>query len=158
MEDRLNTILNHFRLSPSQLAAKIGVQRSGVSHILSGRNRPGLDFIIKLLQAFPQIDPDWLLTGKGSLLRLKPGKELTTAEPISLFPEIQTNTTERVETSGFQPKMTTINKQPDKKKPAQEDVPAPVKPKFTQIRADKVLILYSDGSFQEFTQEISGRE
>lgn len=56
-------------LSPSQFADEIGVQRSGVSHILSGRNKPSLDFILKILTRFPEVDADWLLFGKGSMVK-----------------------------------------------------------------------------------------
>ena len=69
MTDRIQTILRSLNLSPSQLADAISVQRSSLSHILSGRNKPSLDFITKVLTSYPQIDPDWLLFGKGSMLR-----------------------------------------------------------------------------------------
>ena len=71
MTDRIQTILRSLDLSPSQLADEISVQRSSLSHILSGRNKPSLDFISKVLASYPQIDPDWLLFGKGSMLRRK---------------------------------------------------------------------------------------
>jgi transcriptional regulator with XRE-family HTH domain len=51
-------------LSSSQMADKIGVQRSAISHILSGRNKPSLDFILKLLRAFSDVSSDWLLKGE----------------------------------------------------------------------------------------------
>ena len=56
-------------LSPSQFADKLGVQRSGVSHLLSGRNKPSFEFINKMLVAFPKINPDWLITGNGKAYR-----------------------------------------------------------------------------------------
>lgn len=69
MTDRLIEILKTFNLSAAQLAEQIGVQRSGISHIMSGRNRPSLDFIQKLLTRYPEINPNWLLFGKGELLK-----------------------------------------------------------------------------------------
>jgi transcriptional regulator with XRE-family HTH domain len=69
MTDRIQTILRSFSLSPSQLADEIAVQRSSLSHILSGRNKPSLDFITRVLTSYPQLSPDWLLFGKGSMLR-----------------------------------------------------------------------------------------
>ena len=47
-------------------ADKIGVQRSSISHILSGRNKPSLDFILKVTNEFTDVDIYWLLNGKGS--------------------------------------------------------------------------------------------
>jgi len=61
---RLQQIMQAQQLSASQLAEKLGVQRSGISHILSGRNKPGLEFILKLFEAFPDTDLLWMLTGK----------------------------------------------------------------------------------------------
>jgi len=63
-------------MSPAQLATSIGVQRSGISHILSGRNKPSLDFIIKLLDAFTDLNESWLLKGQGEMLK-------TMAPPIN---------------------------------------------------------------------------
>ena len=56
-------------LTSSQLADSIGVQRSGISHFISGRNKPSLEFILKILNHFPDINPDWLLFGKEPFLR-----------------------------------------------------------------------------------------
>lgn len=71
MNNRLQQFLDLENLSPARLADMLGVQRSGVSHILSGRNKPGFDFIQKLLTKFPALSADWFLTGKG-----KPYKEM----------------------------------------------------------------------------------
>ena len=59
---RLEIILKHYGLSASVFAEKISVQRSSISHILSGRNKPSLDFIDKVFQVFPEIDLVWLLS------------------------------------------------------------------------------------------------
>ncbi|MEG0891392.1 MAG: helix-turn-helix transcriptional regulator [Bacteroidales bacterium] len=71
MNSRLQQFLELENLTPARLADIIGVQRSGLSHILSGRNKPGYEFINRLLIKFPAISADWLLTGKG-----KPYKEM----------------------------------------------------------------------------------
>ena len=63
---RLEKILDYYNLSASSFADKIGVQRSSISHLLSGRNKPSLDFILKILDVFPEIDLYWILNGKGS--------------------------------------------------------------------------------------------
>lgn len=56
-------------ISPTRFAEIVGVQRSSVSHILSGRNNPSLDFIQKILTAFPKLNSNWLITGKGDVYR-----------------------------------------------------------------------------------------
>lgn len=62
---RLKEILNYHQLTASLFADKIGVQRSSISHILSGRNKPSLDFILKVTNTFTDVDIYWLLNGKG---------------------------------------------------------------------------------------------
>ncbi len=63
--ERLKTILSHFKLTPSAFADTIGVPRSSISHLLSGRNKPSLDFVLKLVGKFPEVDLYWLLYGQG---------------------------------------------------------------------------------------------
>ena len=63
---RLEKVIHYYGLSASAFAEKIGVQRSSISHILSGRNKPSLEFVLKILSSFPEVDLYWLLNGKGS--------------------------------------------------------------------------------------------
>ena len=63
---RLEILLDYYSLNASAFADKIGVQRSSLSHLLSGRNKPSLDFILKILDVFPDVDLYWILNGKGS--------------------------------------------------------------------------------------------
>ncbi len=67
MEDRLLKLLDTEQLSSSKFADVIGVQRSSVSHILSGRNKPSFDFMQKTLKAFPLLNADWLILGEGDM-------------------------------------------------------------------------------------------
>lgn len=69
MVERIKSIINFYNLSPSAFADKIGVQRSALSHVLSGRNKPSLDFIVKIKKAFPDISMDWLTLGMGRMLQ-----------------------------------------------------------------------------------------
>lgn len=79
MEERLKDILTKERLTPARFAELVGVQRSSVSHIISGRNKPSLDFLQKILSTFGHISPDWLISGIGPYKRTdttlnRPGK------------------------------------------------------------------------------------
>jgi len=69
MEDRLDLLLKTLHLSPAQFADEIGLKRSGIYHIIKGRNKPGMDFFTKVLERFPEINAGWLLTGKGTLYK-----------------------------------------------------------------------------------------
>ncbi|TSJ47680.1 helix-turn-helix domain-containing protein [Fluviicola chungangensis] len=64
IKDRLRMIMDSHKLNAGSFADKIGVQRSNVSHVLSGRNKPSFDFVEKLLRAFPRVSAEWLFTGK----------------------------------------------------------------------------------------------
>ncbi|MFI1743905.1 helix-turn-helix domain-containing protein [Thalassobellus sediminis] len=63
---RLQKVIDYYGESASSFAEKISVQRSSISHILSGRNKPSLEFILKILSAFPEVELYWLLNGKGT--------------------------------------------------------------------------------------------
>lgn len=63
---RLETIFDYYGLTASSFADKINVQRSSISHLLSGRNKPSLDFILKVIDSFPDVDLLWLLNGTGN--------------------------------------------------------------------------------------------
>lgn len=63
MVDRIIELMKQKNLTPSQFADEIGIQRSGMSHLLSGRNKPSLEFVLKVLNRFPDIKPDFLLLG-----------------------------------------------------------------------------------------------
>ena len=67
-DEQLNKIMVYYGLSASAFAELIQVQRSSISHILSGRNKPSLDFILKLNTALPDINLYWLLNGTGDML------------------------------------------------------------------------------------------
>ena len=66
--DRITKVIEFSELSPAEFAEEIGVQRSSISHIISGRNKPSLDFITKIKSKFPDIEWDWLITGTGEML------------------------------------------------------------------------------------------
>lgn len=66
IQERLLLILKMHNLTPSAFADKLGVQRSNVSHVISGRNKPSLDFLEKIIVNFPRVNAHWLLTGQMS--------------------------------------------------------------------------------------------
>jgi transcriptional regulator with XRE-family HTH domain len=69
MKERLLEFLKAENKSSAQLAEEIGVQPSGISHILSGRNNPSLDFVLKMLEKYQYLSTDWLLFGKGTMYK-----------------------------------------------------------------------------------------
>lgn len=80
---RLENILEYYSLNASSFADKIGVQRSSMSHLLSGRNKPSLDFVMKITEVFPEVDLYWLLNGTGNFPK---NNEFSTPEIKNVHP------------------------------------------------------------------------
>lgn len=94
MIEKIQLLMKIHQMSAADLADKLGTERSGISHFLSGRNKPSLAFVLKLLENFPELNPDWLLLDKGSMLRSDDShsvveKPVTTSIPEFQFPEEQ---------------------------------------------------------------------
>ncbi len=123
---RLQEVIDYYNIPASAFADSIGVQRSSISHILSGRNKPSLDFIMKILDTYPEVELYWLLNGKGSFPRDADTDTVNTTP--SLFDE--------------QPK-------PSQKKPDHSEDVQPVV-NFKKSGVDRIVIFYKDGTFEEF--------
>ncbi len=87
MKDRISKILREEGMTAAKFASEIGVQASSISHIISGRNKPSTDFLIKLLERFRGINAEWLLTNKGEMYKSSQAGESGVGKPIvdSLF-------------------------------------------------------------------------
>ena len=91
---RLQQVMDYYGLNAAAFADSLEIQRSGISHLLSERNKPSLDFILKLIEKFPEVDMYWITQGKGSFPR-KEDKELANAKKtqqpdlFSDIPEIE---------------------------------------------------------------------
>ncbi len=70
---RLEELFKYYGLSAAAFADKISVQRSGISHLLSGRNKPSLEFVLKVVKSFPEVNLYWLLNGEGKFPSDKTG-------------------------------------------------------------------------------------
>ena len=81
---RLKEVIEHYSLSASAFAELINVQRSSISHVLSGRNKPSLDFITKLNSALPDVNLYWLLNGSGEMT-LNPYSSVVTEKSDKIF-------------------------------------------------------------------------
>jgi DNA-binding XRE family transcriptional regulator len=78
---RLQKVIDYYGETASSFAEKIGVQRSSISHILSGRNKPSLEFVLKMIASFPEVGLYWLLNGKGEFPSVATSANLTTEVP-----------------------------------------------------------------------------
>lgn len=83
LNERISKVIEYSKLSSSEFADEIDVQRSSISHITSGRNKPSLEFIIKIKSRFPEILWDWLVNGDGEMLKSElPETENSNSEEI----------------------------------------------------------------------------
>ena len=90
MNNRIALVLKAKNISSAQLADDLGVQRSGISHILNGRNKPSLEFVQKLIKLYPDISMQWILFGEGQMMNPYPGQSdesMVTNEPMPVLDE-----------------------------------------------------------------------
>ncbi len=125
--DRIKNLLTFYSLSATQFADKIGVQRSSISHLLSGRNKPSLDFVVKVVKTFSEVDLYWLLNGKGKFSKQEGSSSnaplLTLEADEALLTEPKTET---------------------------EKVSAKKTPSVKEKSIEHIIIFYSDGSFKKY--------
>jgi DNA-binding XRE family transcriptional regulator len=94
LNERISKVIEYSNLTSSEFADEIDVQRSSISHITSGRNKPSLEFIIKIKSRFPEILWDWLVTGEGEMLKSDLEEtEVPEFEPEKIYEEEKTKTT-----------------------------------------------------------------
>ncbi len=93
--DRLQKVIDFYDETASGFAEKVGVQRSSISHILSGRNKPSLDFVMKVLHSYPEVELYWLLNGKGNF----PTTEVKISDISNPQPNLKTENTENFQES-----------------------------------------------------------
>ncbi|WP_442266461.1 helix-turn-helix domain-containing protein [Tenacibaculum sp. ZS6-P6] len=134
MIDRLKLILDHYNLTSTNFAEKIDVPKSSISHLLSGRNKPSLDFIMKVDKAFEEVDLDWLLYGKGYFPK---NKEQSTSQQqsTSLF-------NQEIEES--RKKESILENNFDRSEKINNLSTLPPK------TLTKIILLYNDGTFDVF--------
>ena len=140
---RLKKIIEENELSSSGFAEQLGVQRATISHLLSGRNKPSLDFILKVIEAFPEVDLYWLLNGKGQYNNTTPTPApLTQNQAPNLFSEktVAPNTEETKN----------LNNDSITEDAKQENHTAA---SFLHSDVAKVIICYRNGTFEVFKND-----
>lgn len=160
MKERLIQLLDLEQLSPSKFADIIGVQRSSVSHVISGRNNPSFDFIQKTLRAFPGLNAEWLILGNGTMYeqmgRAASGNlfepPLDHVMPISPgdIPMERADLDLSEESQGLEQ---SENAQGSTLKPSlnQEDTPEqPTKSDTNEGKVIQVMVFYDDNTFRTY--------
>lgn len=139
MQERFKQLLEEKNLTATRFAAMIKVNASAMSHILNGRSKPGFDVLDKIAQAFPEVNLNWLISGKGSLYNTSVTTP-TKSQPIqkSLFEE------EKQEISQPEPEPVSQPATPLQEISA-AIIAAPVSKKIKRI-----ILFFEDGSFEDY--------
>lgn len=135
VSERFQKFMENEKVTAAKLADILEVQPSAISHILSGRNKPSFDLILKLTSKFPRFNIEWLITGKGNMYKV--------AIQQSLFDSV-TNTH--------------INTEPPKKNIETNQDDSPNTQKITNVNSrqegrtvKKIVMFYSDNTFDIFS-------
>ena len=171
--ERIEMLMKCYDLSPSQFAERTGIQRASVSHIISGRNKPSLEVMLKVYDAFPGVDMKWLMTGAGEAPVRQAMPEIVSPTAETLFPVVDTvpRQPKLVEDGLFTPISGSVQQEEPKPRrtPLQQSLcEKPVvdsRPKRSQgarvaqmmqqseKRIKEVRIYYSDGTYETLIPE-----
>ena len=137
MKERLMEFLKAHHMTSTRLADEIGVQRSSISHILSGRNKPSYDFIFKFLRHYNEINPKWLILGEGSMYAKEKQTSMSFEQPLEKSTPresaIQNEKKDDTRTENFQ----------ENEKNEKMTLP--------NSHIEKIVIFYSDNRFEEYS-------
>ena len=136
IKDRILRILTSENLSSSKFAEIVGVQRSSISHILSGRNKPSLDFLQKILSNFPTINADWLIIGKGEMLKSSQQAEINFESKKETSPIAGSITKQKINETNA---------------PVEQVVAQTVVKEVKNRNIHKIVVFYDDNTFEELS-------
>jgi len=151
MQDRLNKLLISEKLNPSKFAELVGVQRSSISHMLSGRNKPSFDVIQLILRKFSNINPEWLIMGTGDMYKkpiqtnLFDQTTIFSGKPSTEFNKYAENENKSKSNS----KNPVLENKSDQSITESSQTLSPEKA-LNDKKVDRVVIFYSDKTFAEY--------
>ena len=144
MKDRILAFLQNENKSYAQFAEEIGVQPSGISHILSGRNNPSLDFVIKMLHKYSNLSAEWLLFGRGPMYKF-------VSQPTLFDNEVPETASEAGTEENAHLDWPEAPDSPESPETASEATVVPgLRTSDSDKRLTRVLFFYSDKTFTEY--------
>lgn len=155
MNNRLQKFLDAENITQSQFADAVGVARASVSHILSGRNKPGFDFIESVSIHYPTLNIEWLINGKGRMYKNAPAPAPQENVGNDLFRKSLFSEEIEDDDESFEPQKSAELP----REPVAEPASRPAVPKKAAVKAEsaprgertvsKIIVFFSDGTFQE---------
>ncbi len=157
MKTRIAKLIKAEHLSSSKFAESIGVQRSNISHILSGRNKPSLEFIQKILAIYKNINSDWLIFGKGNMYKEGMSEKDSVNHIESLFKEKEREKVKergrvKIEVDDDYEEEEKIIPHKEKPEPKRE-APSPIVNIASDIaekKVERIVLFFNDKTFKEY--------
>ncbi|MBH1959729.1 MAG: helix-turn-helix transcriptional regulator [Flavobacteriia bacterium] len=166
LNERISKIISYLELSASEFADEIDVQRSNISHITSGRNKPSLDFLIKIKERFPELQWNWLIMGEGEMIKnieeeIAPEKSKSTPLPdlFSLIADENFGVTEKEDKieKHVSPESNISAQVPEKENIGDSQRLEPAETKTTiqitenqESKIKRIVWFYENGKFESF--------
>ena len=148
MNERISLLLKEENLTAGKFAEILGVQPSGISHLISGRNKPNFDFIARVLTCFPAISPDWLILGEGEMYRQ--------VAPVQDFIELPGRNSPEMGKGGTKTSSDShpIPSLPEKKLslPSDDEKMTDKTLKALEKQVVKIVFFYTDRTFSVYTE------
>ena len=142
MNDRLEQFLAAENITQAAFADKINVARASVSHILSGRNKPGYEFFASLIKNYPSLNIEWLISGKGKMYKTEEPRYPASMAVLPFPAEVPAEEVPAEDTVvGEKPA-----REPENEGIAAADTPA------AQRKVRKIIVFYDDSTFEEFSR------
>lgn len=151
MREKLLSLMRSEGLTSSRLAELLGIQPSGISHILSGRNKPSFDFVQKILRRFPTINPDWLLLDQGPMYRDTADSAAAANSPATQsVPQLFADTPQNYDTSAPPSDSTpqVIDSMHATTTPPEAVSAVTNGPKHGNVK--RIIVLYDDHTFESY--------
>lgn len=145
MKDRIGAFLKAENKTAVQFAKEVGVQPSAISHILSGRNNPSLDFVLRMLEKYDFLSTDWLLFGKGEMYKVKISEP--TLFDVSLYEVGEKKASEEVVDDDFDVDSSEEQTVVDENETTEKTLQKTKSDEF-----EKVICFYSDNTFSVYTK------
>jgi len=146
LNDKIKQILIDKSISPSHFADEIGVQRSSVSHILAGRNKPSLDIVQKIIRRYPDLGMEWIMD-EEELPNIELDQSENNQGNARQKSSIRSNSTLLESSEKKSPDISTVQKNLEAKKNTRTVLDT------VQKSIERILIFYSDGTFKQYTPQ-----
>jgi|SRR5690606_34759432 len=151
--EQIQQIMEHFEMSTTELADKISVPKATISHLISERNKPSLEFIMKLHTRFPSLNLEWLIYGKEPFLISNQSEQKEPAPPLPFSDDENIKVMKEPSVEEIAEPLLTVSAEnnPEKNTPiAENNLSSAVK---TSVTVESIVVFYSDGSFKRYTEQ-----